>query len=405
MSARDVAGIRLFHEEHGSGAPILCIHGTGSSAVVWGDAIERLARRGRVIAYDRRGCSRSERPDPYERTSVSEHADDAAALLDALGATPALVVGRSYGGEVALELALRHPDRVRALVLLEGAPLALVPAGAAWERALAERLDEVATHAGVDAVAEALIGEALGDGAWASLPEAIRRLLTANGQAILAEVRGGGLHADPAALAGGVGFSVGMSTDASDARARIGRGWLFAGLGIALALGIVAQIVNANALSDIGDATKYGSVAVPGSAVLRFPAGSMEVLVSRFGGSGSPDAPPGLELHVRPVGGDGPAATLTRDRGTQFGSGGSNGQNGSSGISYRRIFRLDVPHTGSYDVTATGARPNDGYRLGFGNGPPYSAWTIWKLTGIAMLVVLALWFAARALGRRAAAAG
>jgi pimeloyl-ACP methyl ester carboxylesterase len=201
MSARDVAGIRLFHEEHGSGAPILCIHGTGSSAVVWGDAIERLARRGRVIAYDRRGCSRSERPDPYERTSVSEHADDAAALLDALGATPALVVGRSYGGEVALELALRHPDRVRALVLLEGAPLALVPAGAAWERALAERLDEVATHAGVDAVAEALIGEALGDGAWASLPEAIRRLLTANGQAILAEVRGGGLHADPAALA------------------------------------------------------------------------------------------------------------------------------------------------------------------------------------------------------------
>ena len=64
---------------HGSGAPVLCIHGAGSSALVWADAVEKLARVGRVIAYDRRGCSRSERPAPYERTSVGEHADDAAA--------------------------------------------------------------------------------------------------------------------------------------------------------------------------------------------------------------------------------------------------------------------------------------------------------------------------------------
>ena len=81
-----------------------------------------------MIVYDRRGCARSERPEPYERTSVREHADDAAALLDALAAIPAIVIGRSYGGTVASDLALRYPDRVRALVLLEpDAPPELAP--------------------------------------------------------------------------------------------------------------------------------------------------------------------------------------------------------------------------------------------------------------------------------------
>ena len=94
-----------------------------------------------MIAYDRRGCARSERPQPYERTSVAEHADDAAALLDALSAAPAIVIGRSYGGTVAADLALRHPDRVRALVLLEpDASRELAPAAAAWVDAVRDRL-------------------------------------------------------------------------------------------------------------------------------------------------------------------------------------------------------------------------------------------------------------------------
>ena len=91
-------GIRLYYEQQGEGTPILCIHGTSSSALVWGEAVATLARLGRVIVYDRRGHTRSERPEAYERTSVSKHADDAAALLDGLRATPAIVIGRSYGG-------------------------------------------------------------------------------------------------------------------------------------------------------------------------------------------------------------------------------------------------------------------------------------------------------------------
>jgi pimeloyl-ACP methyl ester carboxylesterase len=195
-------GVRLHCEERGEGAPIFCIHGCGSTALAWAGAIDALARLGRVIAYDRRGCARSERPEPYERTSVAEHADDAAALLDALAAPPAVVIGRSYGGTVALDLALRHPDRVRALVLLEpDAPRALAPAATEWVDALAGRLQAVAAEAGVGAVAEALIAAVAGADAWRAFPDDVRRLLAGNGPAILAELGGEKwLEADAAAL-------------------------------------------------------------------------------------------------------------------------------------------------------------------------------------------------------------
>jgi esterase len=180
--------VRLYYEEHGEGEPILCIHGGGSSAVMWEDAFDQLAQLGRVIAYDRRGCSRSERPDPYDHTTVAEQAEDAAALLDARASTPAVVIGRSYGGAVAVDLALRYPDRVRALVLLEGDALGLSPAGLRWTREIRDRLQAVARLDGVDIVYQALIGEVLGQRAWESFPEEVRRLLADNGAALLAEL-------------------------------------------------------------------------------------------------------------------------------------------------------------------------------------------------------------------------
>ena len=184
-----INGIRLHYEESGGGAPILCIHGAGSSALAWAGAVEKLARLGRVIAYDRRGCGRSERPEPYERTTVGEHADDAAALLEALAPAPAVVVGRSFGGWVATELALRHPGRVRALILLEPDAPGLSPAADAWVSAFAGRIRRVAADAGVDAVGEALIVEVAGQDAWRSFPEDVRRMFTDNGPALLAELR------------------------------------------------------------------------------------------------------------------------------------------------------------------------------------------------------------------------
>jgi pimeloyl-ACP methyl ester carboxylesterase len=198
MAELQVNGVRLYYEEHGEGPPILCVHGAGSSALMWAAAVPELARLGRVIAYDRRGCTRSQRPDPY-KTSVAEHTDDAAAFLDALGAAPAAVIGRSYGGEVAIDLALRYPDRVRGLVLLEGAPLSLSAEAAAFEESMRQLVlaaadDDPAT------VGARFIGAVLGEGAWDGFPAPIRQLFTDNGPAIVAEVDGGSLQVDQAAL-------------------------------------------------------------------------------------------------------------------------------------------------------------------------------------------------------------
>jgi pimeloyl-ACP methyl ester carboxylesterase len=184
-----VNGVRLYYEEHGSGAPILGIHGAGSSAVFWEGAARTLSQLGRVIIYDRRGSSRSERPEPYDTTTVQQHADDARELLRALDAEPALLIGRSFGGTVALDLALRNPESVRALALLEAGPMGLSREYDEWFLALAATLEQVVADRGTDAVGETVIREVLG--AWEELPDSVRTIFTANSAAFLAEIRGG----------------------------------------------------------------------------------------------------------------------------------------------------------------------------------------------------------------------
>jgi esterase len=201
MAEVHVNGVRLYYEEHGRGDPILCIHGTSSSAKVWRPAaIEDLSRLGRVVLYDRRGCTRSERPEPYE-TSVVEHAEDAAALLHALDAIPAIVIGRSYGGETAVELALRYSGRVRALVLLEAAALLLDEEAKAWDKELRAAVEDAAAR-DPSSVAETFLRRVLGDEQWESFPDPVRQMFVDNSPAILAELRGPYLQATPADLAG-----------------------------------------------------------------------------------------------------------------------------------------------------------------------------------------------------------
>lgn len=182
-------GVRLYHEEHGTGEAIVCIHGTSSSAMVWRDvAVERLSALGRVILYDRRGCTRSERPEPYE-TSVAEHVEDAAVLIRALDGAPAVVIGRSYGGGVALGLALRHPALVRALVLLEAADMVIDGVAEPWDEAMTRAVEEAA---GSDPgrAAEAMFRSVLGDEQWQAWPDEFKAMVAANSPAVIAEVRG-----------------------------------------------------------------------------------------------------------------------------------------------------------------------------------------------------------------------
>jgi len=194
-------GIRLYYQEQGSGVPILLINGTTGFADVWGEAIDELAELGRVISYDRRGCTRSERPEPYETTEVADHSADAAALLEALNATPAVLIGRSYGGGVALHVAMTRPQLVLGLVLLEPGVLGLSDEGTHAIEELTSRVLAEAETQGPGYAAEALLRDVLGDEMWESLPGDVQDAFRDNSLAALAELRGKDLQVQSGDLA------------------------------------------------------------------------------------------------------------------------------------------------------------------------------------------------------------
>jgi len=122
----------------GDGPLVLAAHGITSNHRSWGLVAEALGGEATLVAPDLRGRGRSnELPGPY---TVARHADDCAALLDHLGAADAVVAGHSMGGFVATALATRHPDRVRAVVLVDGGPPLAIPAGVDPDDALAATL-------------------------------------------------------------------------------------------------------------------------------------------------------------------------------------------------------------------------------------------------------------------------
>ncbi len=107
--------INLHYECHGNGEPLLLIYGLAGRGNGWKFQIEALSPHYQVISFDNRGVGESDQPD--EAYSLGQMADDAAGLLDALGIESAFVFGISMGGMIAQEFALRHPARVRKLVL------------------------------------------------------------------------------------------------------------------------------------------------------------------------------------------------------------------------------------------------------------------------------------------------
>jgi 3-oxoadipate enol-lactonase len=109
-------GLNLWSERKGDGAPVLFISGTGGDLRRKPNVLDGpLPRHFDTVAYDQRGLGQSDKPDgPY---SMADYADDAAGLLDELDWARAHVVGVSFGGMVAQELAVRHPGRIDRLVL------------------------------------------------------------------------------------------------------------------------------------------------------------------------------------------------------------------------------------------------------------------------------------------------
>ena len=110
----EVNGLRVYYEIHGTGEPLVLLHGAYMTIETMGDLVPRLAEARQVIAIEAQGHGHTadvDRPLTYEAM-----ADDTAALLRHLGIERADVVGYSLGGATAIQLAVRHPNLVRKLV-------------------------------------------------------------------------------------------------------------------------------------------------------------------------------------------------------------------------------------------------------------------------------------------------
>ncbi|MFQ5961553.1 MAG: alpha/beta fold hydrolase [Candidatus Methylomirabilales bacterium] len=108
-------GQKLYYEIHGRGKPLVLIQGLAADATAWAPQIPAFQQHFKVIAFDNRDVGRSSpAKGPY---NIADMAEDTTSLMHALGIKQAYVVGVSMGGMIAQELVLRHPDKVRKLVL------------------------------------------------------------------------------------------------------------------------------------------------------------------------------------------------------------------------------------------------------------------------------------------------
>jgi 3-oxoadipate enol-lactonase len=116
MPEVQVNGIDLFYDIKGAGEPLLLIAGFLCEHSYWSLLMPSLVKQYQVIRLDNRGMGRSSAPDsPY---SIQQMANDAAALLERIGIDKVHVVGHSMGGQIAQELVLAHPQKVKSLMLI-----------------------------------------------------------------------------------------------------------------------------------------------------------------------------------------------------------------------------------------------------------------------------------------------
>ncbi len=142
MPTLQLNDIGLYYEIIGEGAPLLFIHGLGSSIRDWEPQVDFFAERYKVILFDVRGHGKSSKPPgPY---SIPQFAADTANLLEKLEVAPVHVVGISMGGMIAFQLAIDHPEMLKTLTIVNSSPEYIVRTFKArlqtWQRFLVIRI-------------------------------------------------------------------------------------------------------------------------------------------------------------------------------------------------------------------------------------------------------------------------
>lgn len=184
MATIAVNGTTLYYEQRGDGPPLLFISGATGDAGHWTDVADLLADEYTVISYDRRGNSRSPRPeDPT--TSLAQQADDAAALLEALDLAPAVVYGNSAGALILTDLVVRRPDLLRGAVLHEPPFATQTSNGDEVLANLQELIGEGMAQGGPSRATELFLRWVVGDEIYEAFEPDLRDRMLGNGEILL----------------------------------------------------------------------------------------------------------------------------------------------------------------------------------------------------------------------------
>src|SRR4051812_4301982 len=122
MPKIDRAGVNIHYEVHGDGPTLLLTHGFSSTSDMWQGQIAALSKHHKLVLWDMRGHGQSDYPSDPAAYSEALTVADMAALLDAVGDGKAIVGGLSLGGYMSLAFYRNHPDRVRALLIIDTGP-------------------------------------------------------------------------------------------------------------------------------------------------------------------------------------------------------------------------------------------------------------------------------------------
>jgi pimeloyl-ACP methyl ester carboxylesterase len=193
MATAKINGIQLFYELSGTGGiPLVLVHGSWASHHTWDLVVPRLPESFRVLAYDRRGHSESQRPTG--QGSVREDVADLAALIEHLGLAPAWVAGNSFGASLTLRLAGERPELFRGLIAHEpplfsllGADPAVAPLLEEVGRRIGGVVERIASGDPAGAAEQFVDTVALGPGSWAQLPSHLQQTFIENAPTFLDE--------------------------------------------------------------------------------------------------------------------------------------------------------------------------------------------------------------------------